>query len=435
MWLLLACTATIQEDSRSEGESSSIEHVEVTLTPTQSAAVELRWTTSEPTRGWVEYGETEELGRKSPVETEPRTDHAILLVGIPYGKTWSLRVAWEENDEVLVSDLMTYRAPDRATRGKVTLKKGSPDLPGFFLVPLSTGGLIVDRAGRVVWESQDTRQEGTHSQIRLVGNVVYRLIFDRSESGLDRIVGADLSGNLIEEISVPGAHHDFLFRDGDLYYLDRDIRPGTDGKMWVGDKLVRRTPDGTETTIWNSWDIPLNEGPADSSFYDAGLDLTHSNGLSWSEEHQLFLISSKVQNCVWAIDEEGKALWSVGNSPGALQVTTGDWVGTPHGPLLDGDRLYLFDNEPVDGGSSRAVVYQMDQEAGTLQQVWSHTDGQIHNVLGNVAPSPDGNFFVFYGQSGGIAEVDVDGTVRSALSTPPSGYMHALDNLGGPLPE
>lgn len=437
MWLLIACTSGNGDDSEIKGEPPvRIEEVQVALTPTESAAVEVRWQTPTPTRGWVEYGATEELGRKSPMESEARTDHALLLVGIPYGQSWQLRAAWEREDGVSASEILSYQAPDRTMDGLFTLDEGSGEEEGFFLVPVANGAMISDRQGRVIWESEDSFTRMEHSQIRVVDGVVYRMIFDRADSGLDRLIGVDLAGNLVEELVLPGAHHDFLFKGEDLYYLDRDTRPGPDGKQWVGDSLIRRSPDGTETPIWSTWDIALNQEPQDDGFYDAGLDVAHANGLSWNEEAQLFLISSKIQKCVWAIDADGKALWSVGDSPGALELTEGTWVGTPHGPLLEGDLLYLFDNDPIEQRASRGVAYKLDHAAGTFQEVWSYSDRRTSNkVLGNSAPSSKGRTFVFYGRAGGITEVESDGSVRWALSTPPSGYMHAVDNLGGPLPE
>ena len=437
MWMLIACTAGPAKESETGGEIPvQIENVEVTLTPTKSAAVELRWTTSEPTRGWVEYGETEELGRKSPMETEARTDHSLLLVGIPYGQSWQLRAAWEGEDGVLASETLSYQPPPREMTGTPTLENGSADEAGFFLVPQRDGALITDRGGQVVWEHSDSFTTLEHSQIRVVDGVVYRMIFDRTDSGLDRLIGVDLGGNLVEELVLPGAHHDFVFRNGDLYYLGRDTREGPDGKQWVGDNLIRRSPDGTETPIWSTWDIALNTAPQDDGFYEAGLDVAHVNGLSWNEERQLFLISSKIQKCVWAIDDQGNALWSVGDSPGAMKLTDGNWVGTPHGPLLVGNLLYLFDNDPIEGRSSRGVAYSLDFDASNYAEAWSYSDGRTrNNVLGNTEPSSDGKTFVFYGRAGGITEVDADGTALWTLSTPPSGYMHAVDDLGGPLPE
>jgi hypothetical protein len=103
---------------------------------------------------------------------------------------------------------------------------------------------------------------------------------------------------------------------------------------------------------------------------------------------------------------------------------------------LVGDQLYLFDNDPIQGRSSRGVRYEIDLGAGQFRESWSYSDGRTKNkVLGNSAPSAGDTNFVFYGKSGGITEVDADGIPRWTLSTPSSGYMHAVDDLGGPLPE
>ncbi len=433
MWLLIACT----DKAPTTGDTPlRVEEVQVDLTPTQTGAVEVRWQTPTPSRGWVEYGNTKELGRKSPMELEARTDHALLLVGIPYGEAWQLRAAWESDEEVSVSKKLSYQAPGRTMNGRFSLEEGKGDQEGFFLVPVTNGALISDRKGRVVWESEDMFPDFSHSQVRVVDGVVYRLVFDRADSGLDRLIGVDLAGNPVTQLSLPGAHHDFVFRGEDLYYLDRDTRPGPTGVPWVGSTLIRRSPDGTETPIWSTWDIALPRGPEDRGFYEAGLDMAHINGLSWNEDQQIFLISSKIQNCVWAIDGEGTALWSIGDIPGALELTEGSWVGTPHGPLLVGDLVYLFDNEPIQQHASRAVAYELDRSAGTFREVWSYSDGETRNlVTGNSAPTSSGNTFVFYGRTGGITEVEPDGTVAWTLSTPPSGYMHAVENLGGALPE
>ena len=112
------------------------------------------------------------------------------------------------------------------------------------------------------------------------------------------------------------------------------------------------------------------------------------------------------------------------------------WHWHPHDPsiLADGS-IMLFDNDesgtfpptpkkPIDDCVSRAVAYRVDQEAMTVEQVWSFGSQEAETpysmyISGAVELPSTGNIFVTFG---GIT-LSPDGKERMAL--PPQGHGSA----------
>src|SRR5688572_18209978 len=57
-------------------------HVEAALSEDIATVVKLEWQTQEPTRGYVEYGTTRELGLETPLEVDETLEHEATLLGL-----------------------------------------------------------------------------------------------------------------------------------------------------------------------------------------------------------------------------------------------------------------------------------------------------------------------------------------------------------------
>ena len=125
------------------------------------------------------------------------------------------------------------------------------------------------------------------------------------------------------------------------------------------------------------------------------------------------LVSLRHQDAVIKLDSTGQLAWILGSHAGwsesfqdALLTPIGDlaWPYHQHGPRLASDgTLLIFDNgtrgynpyeaegaERVD--ESRVVAYRVDEEAGTVEQLWEYRDtltGPLYAAaLGGVDPLP-----------------------------------------------
>lgn len=161
----------------------------------------------------------------------------------------------------------------------------------------------------------------------------------------------------------------------------------------------------------------------DDAFYP-GLanerDWTHANALAIDEANNTLLVSLRHLNSVIALrfrdDGEGPAgelLWELGPE-GDLEMQ-GDGLFQYHQHAVkvrDDGTLMLFDNGNLrpgttDGGGkepafSRAVIYKVDPDAGTVEQVWEHRDESPWGgptfvpFMGDADPLPNGNALITY---------------------------------------
>ena len=119
-------------------------------------------------------------------------------------------------------------------------------------------------------------------------------------------------------------------------------------------------------------------------------DWTHGNAVVVDEEANWMLVSLRHLDAIVALryhdDTEGPAgelLWELGPQ-GTLELAgEGDWPYHPHAPELQDDgTLLVYDNgngrpgtgEGADPAYTRVVLYDIDEDAGTVTQVWEHRD-------------------------------------------------------------
>lgn len=207
--------------------------------------------------------------------------------------------------------------------------------------------------------------------------------------------------------------------------------PGQPTALW-GDALVDFDPSWHVDWYWNPFDH-LDPNRIVNGFGPYPPDWTHANALNYTADHDL-LLSMRHQSWIVKIDYEdaagtGDILWRLGYQ-GDFSLAGGDpsqWFYGQHMPDIlsddghkmtlavfdDGDYRVIDDTQtpPVQCGIgsgpacySRAVIYNLDQDAKTAQQVWefkpglfSFWGGDVHQLInGNLeanfsvgAPGPD----------------------------------------------
>lgn len=217
-----------------------------------------------------------------------------------------------------------------------------------------------------------------------------------------------------QALGVAGLHHDVIELENGhflaLSYTFRDIDYPSDGLMHVaGDMLVEVDPAGELVWQWDSFDhldpLRVRDGfeltiPDPENGGELGQDWTHGNGVI--ERDGVYLLSLRHQDWMVAIDRaDGEVQWRLGDE-GDFTLQEGTWFFHPHSPQWQGDgRLLLYDNGvgnpdlPDGEETSRAVIYEVDEDAMSARQAWQD-DGEpfVAPVAGDADRLPGGNLLV-----------------------------------------
>ncbi len=223
-------------------------------------------------------------------------------------------------------------------------------------------------------------------------------------------------------------------RDFNDYPLNQENPNGEKGpRRLVGDTLVEFQPDGEIVNEFDFFEIldPYRFGYGlDGPFWSLvdvvprGADWSHANGLFYDRSDDSFIITVRHQDCAIKIDRHtGKLNWILGTPEGwsehwqeKLLTPTHDikWHWHPHDPSVTADgSIMLFDNgasgaipptprPDINTCFSRAVAYNVDESAMTVEQVWSFggEGSQLPYsmyVSGATELTATGNIFVTFG--------------------------------------
>jgi arylsulfate sulfotransferase len=175
----------------------------------------------------------------------------------------------------------------------------------------------------------------------------------------------------------------------------------------ASDVLIEFRPDGSTVRKWNVLDIldpeRLGEGSLETFFYEdlykgrvdpLPFDISHSNAIVYLEDEDAAVVSSNFQCVIYKVDlETGELLWLYGDPTGwrepwasKLLQPKGEvtWPCHQHGLERTPRGTWLFyDNggsrfvppnapQPIEERYSRAVEVRIDEEARTVEEVWSY---------------------------------------------------------------
>ncbi len=397
----------------------------------------LEWTTDSDAVSWVEYGFTNDYGMVTPVD-EGGTDHFFTLLGTP------------PLTDVYYRAVSEIDGKEKDVKGTITTGGVPSDLPDFdvtvyepdrvsddlYILGTAFGTVpcvyVIDREGNWLWYK---RVSPLKNPIELnfergTNNILFNsFLIDHSEDD-SNVTRVSIDGTVDEDIDTPLGHHAFTeLPDGSIAYIAIDVRDydmGGDGKLEpvVGDV----PPDGGEpTTFWSVWDDSFEHDPEwhdrwDSGFYPQGGDWTHANSLHYYEDSNTYLISFRNLDMIAEIDAtSGEVLREFGGETG-YQLTDGSrsfnyqhdvsWTAD--------DTLIMITTEDIEDGrhETTAVEYAIDDDAQTLDEIWSHGDGEGIYVLvqGTARDLDNGNRLINFGSSGLVREVTIEGDVVWELS-------------------
>lgn len=143
----------------------------------------------------------------------------------------------------------------------------------------------------------------------------------------------------------------------------------------------------------------------------SAVDWTHANSASYDAASETVLVSVRHLDTVlaldWSAEGGGSLAWSIGPS-GTLAID-GMAPSHMHAPVLDGNRLLLYDNgnRRSEGQlQTRVVEYELDLEGRTATQrweYWAELDGEplFMPFVGDIDLLPGGNVLITDGAING----------------------------------
>ncbi len=393
----------------------------------------LEWTTSTAALSWVEYGFDRDYGMVTPVD-QAGVDHSFALLGTP------------PLTEVFYRAVSEIDGAEREVRGSIQTGGVPSDLPDFvvntydrartsddlYILGTSFGTIpcvyLIDREGNWLWYK---RVNPLKNPIEInfergSNNILFNsFLIDHGEDD-SNVTRVSIDGRVDEDIDTPFGHHAFTeLPDGSIAYLAIDVRDydlGGEGTMVpvVGDSIDIVPPGGgAPGSFWSVWDDAFAHDPAwhdrwDSGFYPQGGDWTHANSLHYYDDSNTFLISFRNLDMIAEIDADtGAVLREFGGTAG-YQLTEGSRsFNYQHDVSWTADGTLLFITTDETTFETTAVEYEVDDDAQTLNEVWSHGDGEGIHVLvqGTARDLDNGNRLVNFGSSGLVREVTPQGEV------------------------
>jgi len=434
----MAVAAALAAASACGGSPDARRPASVVATVSEQIAtvVTVRWTTSVPTTGYVEFGPTSQLGTHTPLETDAATDHTAILLGLTADAPAYYRAVSADSGAVVArGDVASIRTGP--------LPVGMPDLTqtgsgwdGFIVVPVlgaTTAIVIIDAKGNIVWYHTDDRMlDFYRARLSVDGkSLLYNAAKISGEpTAASELVRVSLDGSQSTSIPIPYLAHDFVEHpDGTLGAMTFEDRQDASGNRVRGNKLVEVAPDGTQTTVWTSWNC---FDPVATPGDDPQQGWTFSNALDYDPATQSYYVGmrnfssiAKVNRatgaCEWVLGLYGSTFTFAAGAPRFLHE---------HQFEVLGDHILIMDNDGAPGDVSRVLEYQLDFTAMTATPVWSYmANPTVYTfVLGEPIRLADGGTFINWSTAGQMERLDAAGTSIWKLNSG-AGFAFAFQTI------
>ena len=406
-----------------------------------ATVVTVHWTTDVPTTGGVEYGPTRALGSRTPVEGAATTDHSMTVLGMVSDSDYDFRAVSAENGAVVAAGGIQIVHTGNLPVGVPNLTQTGSGFDGFIVVPVlgaTTAVSIIDSKGQIVWYHTDDRMlDFYRARLSRDGkSLLYNAAKISGEpSPASEIVRVSLDGSQSTAIPVPLLAHDFVeLADGTLGAIAFEDRMDTDGVTRIrGNKLVEVAPDGTQRTVWTSWncfDYATVKGDdptqgwtfANALDYDADADAYYVGMRNFSS---IAKVNRGTGACEWVFGTYGNTFTF---APGAARFLH------EHQFDVRGNHILVMDNDGAPGDVSRVLEYELDFAAMTATQVWSYeANPTVYTfVLGEPIRLADGGTFVNWSTAGQMERLDAAGTSIWKLNSG-AGFAFGFQTLAGSL--
>lgn len=423
---LLACGASSSPTRPSQ--------VVAEISDTIATVVKVRWTTAEPTLGYVEYGPTKALGSRTPAEAGRAKEHAAALLGMTADSDCYYRAVTADASGSLASDVGSIHTGNLPV-GLPPVTQTGAGQQGFIVVPVigaKNWVLVLDPRGQVVWYATDDRQlDFYRARLSVDGkSLLYNAAHISGEpSPSSALVRVALDGSGASALAIPYLAHDFVEHpDGTLaaiVFEDRDVG----GTTVRGNKIVEVAPDGTQRTVWSAWDC---FDPAQVQGDDPDLGWTFANALDYDAAADVYYLGMRNFSSIARINRQTRACeWVLGLHASTFSFAPGSArFMHQHQFQVRGDHILVMDNDGAGGHQSRVLEYLLDAQTNVATQVWSYSaNPSVYTfVFGEPQREGDGTTFINWGAAGQMERLDAAGSSTWKLNTG-AGYafgFHAL---------
>jgi hypothetical protein len=299
-----------------------------------------------------------------------------------------------------------------------------------------TAVTIIDAAGQIVWYHMDDRNlDFYRARLSVDGkSLLYNAAKISGEpSPTSEIVRVSLDGTQTSTIPIPLLAHDFVEHPngtiGALAFEDRDAA----GTRVRGNKLVEVALDGTQRTVWTSWNC---FDPAAAPGDDPQQGWTFANALDYDVAEDAYYVGMRNFSSIARVNREtGACDWVLGQYGATLTFAPGaSRFLHQHQFEVRGSRILIMDNDGAPGDESRVLEYELDLVAKTATQVSSYiASPSVYTfVLGEPSYLADGGRFVNWSAAGQMERLDSSGTQVWKLNTG-AGFVFGFHTLAASL--
>ena len=302
---------------------------------------------------------------------------------------------------------------------------------------IRTAVVIIDAKGEIVWYHSDDRQlDFYRARLSVDGkSLIYNAAnISGAPSEASELVRVPLDGSTSgSSISVPLLAHDFVEHpDGTLAAIvveQRDFQ----GAPLSGDKIVEIAPDGTQKTVWSTWDC---FDPAVVTGDDPVMGWTFANALDYDPVADVYYLGMRNFSSITRINRQTRACeWVLGLSASTFTFAPGaQRFLHQHQFQVRGNRILVMDNDGSPGNESRVLEYELDMANKVATQVWSYvaTPSVYTFVLGEPIRFDDGGTFVNWSAAGQMDRLDPAGNRVWKLNTG-AGFVFGFHTLAASL--
>lgn len=410
---LLACTP--DPDLRWEADESI---------PT---VLHLSWTSAEPGVASVVYGPSDgRWERTTPVEEQARTEHSIVVAGLPAGEeSLLLPRTVTSSGEVQELEPVVVSVDTAPVTRFTTSGAGVGDVLTHLITPEREDTVVVmDRSGAWTWWSQPEDGPRTVLSARIDPSDA-TVWYGAHETDFVETLGVahqvSLDGSISESWEIERMHSGLVpLPEGGFAYL-RKQSAQWEGKLLLYDEIWEHTPEGSERQVFSIYDhfeVELLCAHQNAHSPELGeiFDWTHANSLLLSDDQSAYFVMVRYFDAILKIDRaSGELEWVLGGPYGDFDFEEeGDAFGHAHMSQQTPEGFLLFDNRNHDPARvSRIMRYAVDEEARTARVVWSYIPPEeyFNSLLGDAKLLPGGDYLISWSEQGLLRQVGPEGEV------------------------